>query len=293
MSECRLESSVNAERSCELCGGRSHVPLYEVEGFPIVRCRRCGLVFVGRVPSPDELLALYDSSYWEAEDEPGYAGYLEAEERKRHHFRGQLKEIEALIPRGDLLEIGSAYGYFLDEARSRGWRVRGVEPSEHAAARARDKLGLEVAPGPFAAMPPEPESIDVIALWDVIEHLPDPRRTLEAARAWLRPGGVVALSTGDFGSLAARIHGRDWSLLTPPWHQFYFSKCTLRALLQSLGFRVVKVRGDGLLAVDPCSARPRVPGPVARALRAPFVVKVARRLGSGMIITFFARKAGS
>ena len=69
-------------------------------------------------------------------------------------------------------------------------------------------------------------------MWDVIEHLPDPRRTVEAAWERLRPGGLLALSTGDVGSMAARLHGRDWSLMTPPWHQFYFSRKTMRAAAQ-------------------------------------------------------------
>ena len=285
-----LGFSVSAERSCELCGASSQETLYELNGFPVVRCRHCGLAFVGRVPKPEELLDLYDRSYWESEDGPGYGGYEAASERKRHHFRGQLAQIEEMATPGALLEIGSAYGYFLDEARQRGWRVRGVEPSPHAAAHARQDLGLDIAPGPFVEMPVEPETVDAIALWDVIEHLPDPRRTLEAGYDWLRPGGTLALSTGDFGSLSARIQGPDWSLLTPPWHQFYFSRKTLRALLQSIGFESIRMRGDGIVAIDPASARSHVPGPLTRALGNRLVVRMARRLGAGMIMSAFARK---
>src|SRR6202007_1451375 len=104
-----------------------------------------GLVFVGAVPSREQLIAMYDVSYYEDGGQPGYAGYAEAEQRKRHHDPTLLDQIEALGQRGDLLEIGCAYGYFLDEARRRGWRVRGVEPSEHAARYAIDELGLEVS----------------------------------------------------------------------------------------------------------------------------------------------------
>src|SRR5438045_3277427 len=85
-----------------------------------------------------------------------------------------------------------------------------------------DDFGLEFSEQPFTELPAEPGSLDAVVLWDVIEHLPNPRETLEAAGAWLRPGGVVAISTGDVDSLSARLHGRDWSLMTPPWHQFYF-----------------------------------------------------------------------
>jgi predicted TPR repeat methyltransferase len=127
-------------------------------------------------------------------------------------------------------------------------------------------------------------------MWDVIEHLPNPRATLEAAASWLRPGGVLALSTGDVNSLAARIHGRHWGLLTPPWHQFYFSRGTMRRLLEDVGFQVVRIGGDGTVAVDDGSSRPRVPDVLARALQSRPVSTLARKLGAGAIMFVFARK---
>jgi SAM-dependent methyltransferase len=281
---------VSAERPCDLCGSTRQALLYEVDGYPIVRCGDCGLVFVGRVVSDDELVALYDENYYEDPDAEGYGSYAAAEERKRHHDRTLLDQLGRSASTGDLLEIGCAYGFFLDEARRRGWRVRGVEPSSHAAAQASRLLGAPVPTTPLTALPAEPESQDAIAMWDVIEHLPNPRETLEVAAGWLRPGGVLALSTGDIGSSAARLHGADWSLMTPPWHQFYFSRRTLRRMLVQTGFEVVSLSGDGSFAVDRGSPRPRIRGPVAALLEHPQVIRVARRLGAGGLMYAFARK---
>jgi SAM-dependent methyltransferase len=282
---------VNGERPCDVCGSRRRALLYEVDGYPIVRCEDCGLVFVGRAQTAQELAAFYDSDYWEDPDSEGYGGYAEAEDRKRHHFAGLLAEIEAMRGPGDLLEVGSAYGFFLDEARRRGWRVRGIEPSRHAARHAREEFRLDVVPEPLSELSVEPESVDAIAMWDVIEHLPDPHATVTAAHAWLRPGGVLALSTGDVHSLTARLHGRDWSLLTPPWHQFYFSRKTMKRLLAEVGFDVVRVGGDGNVGVDATSPRPRVPQAAARVLASRPVSTLARKLGAGGIMFVFARKA--
>ena len=213
--------------------------------------------------------------------------------RRRHASvttLGLLEELERLTGRGHLLEVGSAYGYFLDEARKRGWRVRGVEPAEHAAQRARHVLGVDVAVGPLTELPVDGQSVDVVALWDVIEHVPNPRETLARAFDWLRPGGVLALSTGDIGSLVARIHGRDWSLLTPPWHQYFFSRRTMRAMLVDVGFTVVRIGGDGNVAVDRSSRRPRVPSRIAAVLESRPVSSGARKLGRGGIMFVFARK---
>jgi SAM-dependent methyltransferase len=280
---------MNATRQCEVCGSAETAHLYEVDGFPIVRCRRCGLVFVERVVTDAELIELYDEHYYEDAEEPGYDSYELAEARKRHQDRTLLREIESLHPPGDLLEIGCAYGYFLDEARACGWRVRGVEPSAHAARAARERFALQVSEDPFAELPVEPESQDAIVLWDVIEHLPNPRQTLERARQWLRSGSILALSTGDVSSLSARVQGADWSLLAPPWHQFYFSRATIRRLLEDIGFETVRIGGDGNVAVDAKSSRPRLRGPMASVLQSAPVKRVARRLGTGSIMFVYAR----
>jgi SAM-dependent methyltransferase len=281
---------VSAERPCDLCGSTQQAILYEVGGYPIVRCGECGLVFVGREVSDDELVSLYDENYYEDPDAQGYGGYGAAEERKRHHNRTLLDELERVATRGSLLEVGCAYGFFLDEARQRGWRIHGLEPSRHAADEASRRLGIDIPTRPLTELSPDPESVDAVVMWDVIEHLPNPRATLQKAAATLRPGGVIAISTGDIGSSAARLHGRDWSLMTPPWHQFYFSRRTLRRMLVQTGFEVVSLSGDGSFAVDRGSPRPRIRGPVAALLEHPQVIRVARRLGAGGLMYAFARK---
>ncbi len=281
---------MSAERRCEICGTLAPALLFEKNGFSIVRCNGCGLIYVGDVPDAEELTRLYDLGYWEDPAGPGYGGYEAAEGRKRHHFRTLIDELDRLRAPGDLLDVGSAYGFFLDEARTCGWRVCGVEPSEHARAHAIDRLGLHVLPGPLVDLAPQPESLDAVTLWDVVEHLPDPRRTLECVYARLRPGGVLAVSTGDVGSVTARLHGRDWSLMTPPWHQFYFSRRTLRLLLEDIGFAVIRTTGDGLVGVDPQSPRPRIRGQLSALLTHPSVTAAGRRLRAGGIMFAFARK---
>lgn len=283
---------MSAERACDLCGSSSQTALYEKDGWPIVRCSDCGLVFVGRELAPEELVAMYDEDYYEDPAQDGYASYAAAEARKRLHDRSLLGELEQLIAPGDLLEIGCAYGFFLDEARARGWRVRGIEPSKHAAAEASRRLGSSIPTMAFTALPIEPSSQDAIAMWDVIEHLPDPRATVEAAQQWLRPGGVLALSTGNVSSLAARLHGIDWSLMTPPWHQFYFSRKTIRRLLLGAGLTIERIGGDGSVGVDRASPAPRVTGRLAAALESRPVTTIARRMHTGSIMFVFARKGG-
>jgi SAM-dependent methyltransferase len=81
----------------------------------------------------------------------------------------------------------------------------------------------------------------VIVLFDVIEHLPDPRATLALCYESLNPGGVLVLTTGDFGSPLARLAGVRWRLMTPPQHLWFFTEESVRRLATGLGFSIERV----------------------------------------------------
>ncbi len=141
-----------------------------------------------------------------------------------------------------LFDVGCGTGVFLDEARRSGLQVAGLEVSEYAAGRARAR-GLSVRTGPVDEFAGNCE-YDFVTLWDVIEHLKQPARTLERLGASLRPGGVLALSTGDLDSLCARLSGRRWHLFNLPEHLFFFTPRALRTLLTRAGLRPVFVRRE-------------------------------------------------
>jgi hypothetical protein len=79
----------------------------------------------------------------------------------------------------------------------------------------------------------------VVTLWDVIEHLPDPKTHIKNIAYLLKPGGIIALTTGDIESLASRICGAKWHLMTLPEHLFFFSKKGIRLLLESFGLELI------------------------------------------------------
>ncbi len=76
---------------------------------------------------------------------------------------------------------------------------------------------------------------------DVIEHLPEPADTLADCARALEPGGVLVLTTGDFGSMLARATGRSWRLMTPPQHLWFFTVDSIRRLAARLGLEVVEI----------------------------------------------------
>ncbi len=199
----------------------------------IVRCPRCGHMQLD--PMPDR--ELLEHAYGEAESD----AYVEEEAGQRETARRALERIERFAPqRGMLLDLGCWVGFLMAEARDRGWRVLGVEPSRFASAYAREQLGLEVITGDLLESPLPAGRFDAVTMGDVIEHLPDPLGALERIRSLLAPGGVLWLALPDAGSGLARALGRRWWSVLPT-HVHYFTRGSLATLLPRGGFDVLEV----------------------------------------------------
>ena len=202
------------------------------------QCERCAFVTY-RDAAAIDFAQLYGARYFHGASFPDYTGQ---EANLRRSMRQHLRQMESFgVSRGSLLEIGCAYGFFLDEARRHFSRVVGVDISEDAARQARERFALETHAGDFIEMSFAPSSFDVVCLWDTVEHLQAPHDYLAKARGLLTPGGHIFLTTGDLGSWNARLRGSRWRQIHPPTHLHYFSRSTLEALLVRLGFEVVGV----------------------------------------------------
>jgi SAM-dependent methyltransferase len=197
----------------------------------IVRCGVCGHMQLARFPTDEDL----GEAYRHAES----ADYIAEEAGQRETARRLLGHIERHVPRGALLDIGCWTGFLLAEARSRGWRVKGIEPSEFAAAYARDRLGLEVQTADLGDAELPDAAFDAIVMGDVVEHLLDPGAALERLRGLLSERGVVCIVAPDAGSVVARALGRRWWSVIPT-HVQYFTRASLVRLLARCGFVVLE-----------------------------------------------------
>jgi 2-polyprenyl-3-methyl-5-hydroxy-6-metoxy-1,4-benzoquinol methylase len=216
------------------------------DGFDLVRCPACGLVSRRVLPDRAELAELYADEYFRdaAGTTGGYADYLADEPLHRSLARRRLQRLETLSYGGRaLLDVGAAAGFFVSEAVKRGWDARGVDVSPVMVEYATSRLGVSIACGEIGDVGDGP--FDVVTMWDYIEHAIDPAKDIATVAQLLPPGGMIALSTGDIDSLAARVSGSRWHLLTPRHHNFFFSARTLTRLLETRGFEVEDVRHPG------------------------------------------------
>ncbi len=245
--------------ACNLCGSRNVRMLYpstlgdhlhsetshfrcttETYGIhpTIVRCNNCGLVYA----NPRLDTQAIDDSYSLVEDPL----YEEEREGRVLTFRRNLRPLEQLVtvpaPRR-LLDVGCHIGVMLEIAQERGWEAVGVEPSEWAAKRARER-GLNVINATVANARLSAESFDAVTMWDVVEHLTDPASDLRQVHRVLKAGGVTAIHTIDIESPLARFMGTRW-----PWlmemHLYYFSPRTLGQMLEQIGFKTERVIYQG------------------------------------------------
>ena len=195
------------------------------------RCLDCGHGCLAELPERE----VFEGAYADATDVVS----IEEEQGQLATAGRDLERIEGLVSAGRLLDVGCWTGSFLVAARGRGWRAEGLEPSKWAVQRATER-GCDVRHTTLEAVELPPETYSAIVATDVIEHLVDPRGALAGLRSALEPGGVLFLAVPDAGSALARALGRRWwSVL--PMHVQYFTRRSMRTLLERCGFEVVRV----------------------------------------------------
>jgi SAM-dependent methyltransferase len=200
-----------------------------------VRCRQCGFVFADRRPTDSELAEHY-SSYSRAD-------YDSPITRKR--YRELLGSFERYRQTSRILDVGCGIGFFLEEARDCGWEAHGSEFEERAVEIVRAK-GLSCVRAPIGPGTFEPDSFDVVTAFEVVEHVSDPLAEAAAIASALRPGGLLYLTTPNFGSLSRRLLRGRWSVVSYPEHLSYFTPSTLRSWLGRFGFVPVELTTTGI-----------------------------------------------
>lgn len=235
--------------SCPLHGSTQARPLFTANGHGIFQCQEstCGLMFADPRPPQSYLAGHYGPSYFQNYRDRGISGqsYASMEKYVRQLTKRRLQKLPAGMKKC-LLDGGCAYGFSLQAAASLGYTgLYGVEISEHAKSEAhkrspRFRLWREI----FEVDIPK-GTLDVVTMWEYIEHVADPWEVLVKAYDLLRPGGFLALSTPDAELVVHDLEKlRTWEHMRPPEHLYYFTRKALRLLLYNAGFEVLDVTDD-------------------------------------------------
>ena len=226
---------------CVACDSLSSEPIFG----GLRRCLRCGHAFAPPESADEELAAIYTESYFAGEE---YHDYLADKDIAQRNFRSRLRVLKSFTDPARhrrLFEVGCAYGFFLEVAKDRFDSVQGIDVSAAAVNHAKNKLGLDAICADLLHYDLESRDFDVACMWDTIEHLARPDLYVEKLAAHMRSGALIALTTGDFASLNARIRRTKWRLMHPPSHAHYFSIASMTTMLARFGFEVIYARHCG------------------------------------------------
>ncbi len=171
--------------SCCLICGSEKIDVADAE-YNISHCNACGFTFDNPRPTLGSIVAHYSR--------PGkYHSWLAHESARESLWRRRLKKLLKWANHGDLLDVGAGIGQFLDLARPFFSQVAGTEVSQSAVDTAKEKYNLDLARGTIDECGLPGDNFDLITLFHVLEHVPDPRRTIEFCRDLLRPGGTLVV----------------------------------------------------------------------------------------------------
>jgi len=254
--------------SCPVCGqAESSIFLEGIAPngleFRLVKCAACDLVYLNPRPSLERLMDYYPPDYG-AHEAPNVGLRqklkllaLRANQRQSG-IKGawqawpgrRLKPLLGLkveyIPGGRILDVGCGNGLNVWLYQQAGWEAVGVEPADSAASIARS-MGLRVYTGTLDQVRFSSSSLDVVTMYQVLEHVPNPRMVLDECRRILRPGGRLLISVANIECYDLHLFGSTWFPLEVPRHLCHFSVQTLSRLLQESGFRVSHVNPQYLL----------------------------------------------
>jgi 2-polyprenyl-3-methyl-5-hydroxy-6-metoxy-1,4-benzoquinol methylase len=239
--------------ACPACGADEPLSLYEKFGMPQVRCQRCETQYVNPRPTERMLADFYAQSanyaYWARHIFPA-----SKDVRRERLFRPRAQLAGDVVRRAGiskpvLVEVGAAYGQFCSEALATNAfsKVIAIEPTPDLAQVCRD-LGIDVLESPYEDVTFD-APVGIIACFEVIEHLFDPKRFLSWCHASLQPGGIVLLTCPNSAGFDTLLLGSASSAVDHE-HLNLFTPQSLALLAQRCGFEIIEVSTPGELDVD-------------------------------------------
>ncbi len=233
------------ERSrCAICGGVGTI-WTQYQDRQLLRCGSCGFAWipqgVARTAAGQSIYEGDTPVFFNDEQSDYYR-----DEGTTEAARAKLAWVARYVPAGGgLLDVGANFGYFLREAQQR-YDAVGIEPSAAVVAWGREHMGVRMETGSIGdEMADYLDRFAAVTMFDVIEHLGDPRDALHRCRRYMAPGGHLFITTPDTSAPVARLLGSHWYYIDLLEHVSLFSTANLTRLLGECGFRVVDQRTIG------------------------------------------------
>jgi 2-polyprenyl-3-methyl-5-hydroxy-6-metoxy-1,4-benzoquinol methylase/spore coat polysaccharide biosynthesis predicted glycosyltransferase SpsG len=230
-------------RNCPVCGTISaNKSIARFTDRTYRRCL-CGIIFMDRSCPPS---VSYEREYFFDAYKRQYGKtYLEDFPAIKASGKKRLAIIKSLLRgRGNLLDIGCAYGPFLAAARDEGFTVAGIDPAQDAVRYVQETLGITAIQGYFPDIS-QSSPYSVITLWYVIEHFTGCGKALAAINTMLEPGGLLAFSSPNYSGISGCSNLRTFLKNSPADHYTIWSRGSCKKALSFAGFTVKKIIVSG------------------------------------------------
>jgi len=233
---------------CPVCDSSSIEPILSAkdhtasgEIFSILQCAHCSLRFTQDIPDKNSIAPYYQSENYisHTNTSKGLINRLYQTIRKR-----TLKQKRNLVCKiagrnsGDLLDVGSGIGAFVNEMARNGWQVTGLEPDEGARQVSKQIFGRELkyADELFSL---SPNSFDVITLWHVLEHVHDLQKYVQQFKNLLKRDGKLIIAVPNYTSFDASTYREYWAAYDVPRHLYHFSPSAMNFLIEQHGMKII------------------------------------------------------
>ena len=245
----RIPAELLTPRPCPTCGATEARPELEKDHMQLVRCAQCDLIYVSPTFDEQHYKSVYASAeYQEIVRDLGINSHEYRVQRFGTERVGMMaRHLSSSSPR--YLDVGCSTGFVVEAARDRGWDALGIDlnPSavEFGLTRGLNLRAVALEEAGFPA-----GSFDAVSLFDVLEHLLDPVRTLRVCARLLKPGGIVFLYVPNYDSASRLLMGKEAHFIWPTHHLNYYTPVTIADLVRREGFETEYVATEGLDIVD-------------------------------------------
>ena len=235
---------------CPVCAGHSFSHLFTKQGEDFVRCQNCGLMLINPRPAMKQVEETYDSEYSDH--------YINKADKKLKRCKKWVARVKnRFVQSGRWLDVGCSAGFVVAAAKQAGFDAYGVELEAAAVNYANEELGLSnVRVGTLEEQQYPDEYFDVISMYDVIEHVPDPNSVVIELKRLIKPSGVIEIRTPDLGHWQTPKDLIRWKEVKPSEHLYYFNARTLERLFKQHGLILKKKRIMFKPALDLFFSRP-------------------------------------
>ena len=236
--------------SCPVCDSKEINPLLTIkdfsvskESFVLWQCSVCSLRFTQDVPNENNIAPYYKSPDYISHTNTDKGFINKTYQKVRDYTLQQKAKLiigQTKVERGNMLDIGSGTGAFLNLMKQKGWQVKGVEPDEDARKLANKLYNLQVDEP--ASLDNIPSSFfDAITLWHVLEHVHQLHDYVEQLKRLLKQKGRIFIAVPNYQSRDSGIYRSYWAAYDVPRHLWHFSKTSIKLLFAKQGMELIKI----------------------------------------------------